>query len=440
MVRVAGRRGVKGRSGERAGGPALLALALVAACGGGGSTPPPPATNHAPAATAASVSVDEDGALPIVLSGTDADGDPLTFQVTPPSHGTLEGTPPSLTYRPTPLFHGTDAFTFTVSDGRLTSALATVQIEVTHVNHPPTALAGQAQAQEDGSVTFDLAGSDPDGDPLGFAVASPPSHGTLVLAGASATYTPTPLWSGSDTFTFTVSDGQATSAPATVALAVTHVNHPPVAVADAALTPRDRPVTIDVLANDHDPDGDPLTPSLATPPTHGSAAVAGTRIVYTPEAGWVGDDAFTYQVGDGAGGTATGQVTVQVLAPGALAGTTAFGSKGGSLGLTGLAPLADGSFVVAGVFDGTLVLGAVPSYRTFNAGTDLLHRHRRLRGPCPGRRPARLVELDQQRGLLPGLGLRGAAGRRGGDRWPVPGAAHLRRGRGQPGDHPLALG
>ena len=261
-----------------------------------------------------------------------------------------------------------------------------------------------------------------------------------MLAGASATYTPTPLWSGSDTFTFTVSDGQATSAPATVALAVTHVNHPPVAVADAALTPRDRPVTIDVLANDHNPDGNPLTPSLATPPAYGSAAVAGTRIVYTPEAGWVGDDAFTYQVGDGAGGTATGQVTVQVLAPGALASTTAFGSKGGSLGLTGLAPLADGSFVVAGVFDGTLVLGAVPSYRTFNAGTDLLHRHRRLRGPCPGRRPARLVELDQQRGLLPGLGLRGAAGRRGGDRWPVPGAAHLRRGRGQPGDHPLALG
>ena len=111
-----------------------------------------------------------------------------------------------------------------------------------------------------------------------------------------------------------VGDGSGLTAQAAVAVTVLPVNDPPLAVDDAADTPEDTPVTIAVLENDSDPDGDPLTVAEVSAPAHGTAApAAGGTVEYTPEADFHGTDRFTYVVGDGSGLTAQAAVAVTVL-------------------------------------------------------------------------------------------------------------------------------
>ncbi len=91
-------------------------------------------------------------------------------------------------------------------------------------------------------------------------------------------------------------------------------NHPPVAVDDSATTAQDTPVTIDVLGNDTDADGDTLSISGVTSPAHGTAVVSGGEVLYTPASGYSGSDIFDYTVSDGNGGTDMGTVGVTVTA------------------------------------------------------------------------------------------------------------------------------
>nr|WP_240359390.1 Ig-like domain-containing protein [Pyxidicoccus trucidator] len=87
--------------------------------------------NDAPVAASAAVTVSYNTSTPITLAATDVDGDALTYTVTaPPAHGTLSGTGAQLLYTPAADFQGEDPFTFTASDGALTSNAATVSITV----------------------------------------------------------------------------------------------------------------------------------------------------------------------------------------------------------------------------------------------------------------------------------------------------------------------
>src|SRR5207247_1981404 len=173
-----------------------------------------------------------------------------------------------------------------------------------------------------------LTASDVDGDPLTFAIVTQGTKGTVTvnaLTGAY-TYTPNANANGPDSFTFKVNDGTVDSNIATVTVTITAVNDPPVANTDAATTAEDTPVTIAVLGNDTDVDGDTLSVSGVSAPSHGSViANADGTITYTPAANYNGADAFTYTIGDGHGGTATGTVTVTIAAvndaPVAAAGT-----------------------------------------------------------------------------------------------------------------------
>jgi hypothetical protein len=121
--------------------PRLFTQGFVATApgsGGPGSGGPPGPGNHAPTATAQSVSAVEDTAKAITLSGSDPDANPLSFAIaSDPAHGTLTGAPPNVTYTPASDYNGPDSFTFTVSDGALTSAPATVSIDVGAVDDPP---------------------------------------------------------------------------------------------------------------------------------------------------------------------------------------------------------------------------------------------------------------------------------------------------------------
>ena len=186
--------------------------------------------NEPPTATGQSVVTDEDVAVPVVLAGADPEGATLSFAVgSQPAHGTLSGSAPNLTYTPAAGFFGTDSFTFTVNDGELTSAPATVSITVNEVvppNERPTAAAQSVVTDEDVAVPLRLAGSDPEGATLSFAVGSQPAHGTLSGTAPNLTYTPAAGFFGTDSFTFTVSDGELTSAPATVSITVNEVVPP----------------------------------------------------------------------------------------------------------------------------------------------------------------------------------------------------------------------
>ncbi len=168
---------------------------------------------------------------------------------------------------------------------------------------------------EDTPLPITLTGSDPDGDPLSFALVTPPSHGSY----ASGVYTPAPNFNGSDSFTFRASDGSLLSAPATISIAVTPVNDPPLAVDDAASVSEDVPLAVDVRANDSDVDGDPLLVSAVTAPAHGTAEIVvlgvdAGKVLYRPALDYHGPDSFSYTVTDGQGGTDTASVTLTVAA------------------------------------------------------------------------------------------------------------------------------
>ena len=176
--------------------------------------------NDAPAALAQSLSVDEDTPLPITLSGTDVDSANLTFSNSAPSHGTLTGTAPNLTYTPAANYNGDDSFTFTVTDGDLTSASATITVTVAPVNDAPVAIPQSRSVDEDQVLATTLTGTDVEGTTLTFTVSAQPAHGSVSVQGAVATYTPLPDFHGTDSFSVTASDGVATSASATVSVVV----------------------------------------------------------------------------------------------------------------------------------------------------------------------------------------------------------------------------
>ncbi len=117
-----------------------------------------------------------------------------------------------------------------------------------------------------------------------------------------------------DGFDYTVSDGKGGSASATVTVTVNGtVNAPPVAVDDSGTTAQNAPVTIPVLANDSDPDGDPLTVVAAAHGAKGTVAVNGDgTITYTPNSKAKGSDSFGYTITDSVGNTASAIVSVLV--------------------------------------------------------------------------------------------------------------------------------
>jgi len=179
------------------------------------------AVNDNPVANAQSVSVLEDGYVAITLTGSDIDGNPLTYIVVAgPSNGGLTGTAPNLIYTPNANYNGSDSFAFRVNDGYVSSSATTVSITVTAVNDTPAATAQSVSVSHNTATAITLAGSDVEGSALTYTVVTNPTNGSLTGTAPSLTYTPNSGYSGSDSFTFRVNDGTADSAAATVTLTV----------------------------------------------------------------------------------------------------------------------------------------------------------------------------------------------------------------------------
>ncbi|SDE67791.1 tandem-95 repeat protein, partial [Ruegeria marina] len=125
-------------------------------------------------------------------------------------------------------------------------------------------------------------------------------------------YTPDADFNGTDSFTYTLSDGQGGSTTATVTVTVTPVNDAPVAASDYEFTDQNVPVTFDVIANDSDVDGDALAISSVGTAFNGTVSYDGPSVTYTPNADFFGVDSFTYTVSDGQGGSDTATAVVIV--------------------------------------------------------------------------------------------------------------------------------
>jgi len=196
-------------------------------------------------------------------------------------------------------------------DGSMLMVTVTGGVRMLQMYEPLTAAPVSGSVNRGGVVSLALKGSIGNAGALSYAIASPPSHGTVVISGSIATYTPEVNFVGTDTFTYTTMYGGA-SAISTANITINPVNRAPTAVADNATTTRNTSVTIPVLTNDYDPDGDALNITMVTKPKYGTVAIQSGKIVFTPARNFLGTTTFTYSISDNRGGTATAQVNVTV--------------------------------------------------------------------------------------------------------------------------------
>jgi VCBS repeat-containing protein len=189
---------------------------------------------------------------------------------------------------------------------------ATVIIKTS--NTAPKAQANAATTAEDMPVRITLAAADREGAPLVYRVVAGPSHGRLSGTEPNLVYTPERGFSGPDSFTFKVNDGKTDSAETTVSIAVTPANDPPTANDDTAAAEEDVPiVTVNVLANDADPDNDRLIVISASQGANGSVTInTDGTLTYAPNRNFCETDTFNYTLSDGKGGTDTAAVTVTI--------------------------------------------------------------------------------------------------------------------------------
>ena len=242
--------------------------------------------------------------------------------VTQGAHGSVAIENGQLVYTPNAGYVGQDTFTYTVTSGGVTETAA---VSVVMTNTVPVADGEIVTTPEDTAIGGELLTNDrdPDGDPLhiaGFTVGGQTAQpgDTVQLAGVGALtvnrdgsyrFTPVADWNGTaPVVTYTVSDGNdGGTTTATLAITVT-----PVADVkdDSATTHAGVPVTIDAIGNDRFVNPDQAITGV-TQGAHGSVAIENGQLVYTPNAGYVGQDTFTYTVTSG-GVTETAQVTLEV--------------------------------------------------------------------------------------------------------------------------------
>ncbi|MCK5859986.1 MAG: tandem-95 repeat protein [Abyssibacter sp.] len=251
--------------------------------------------------------------IDVLANDTDADGDTLSVDSigTPSAGGTaVLGSGGGIEYTPPAEFVGVDSFSYQISDGNGGSDSATVTVNITSPsNTPPVANDDTATTDENTAVTGIPVlsnDSDAESDPLTvIAVGTPVNGGTATVSGQGTTvdYTPATGFSGTDSFAYTISDGQA-QASATVTVTVNNVASAPVAIDDNASVAEDGSVVIEVFANDTDADGDldTTTTQLVAAPSDGAATVLPSGAVqYSPSANFFGSDQFTYRIFDQAG-------------------------------------------------------------------------------------------------------------------------------------------
>ncbi len=307
-------------------------------------------------------STDEDVALTIPISTLLANDSPgpgediyqpvQTLQITSvaavtANAGTVAIVGSNVVYTPAADFNGQFLFTYVAQDSGTPqlSGTATVTVTVAAINDNPIANPDGYNGVEDtvltinadasnivaGNVLFnDLAGPPTAIDEVGqvlsvTGVSTTSSQGGVVsFAAGVISYSPAANFNGSDTFTYTISDGAGGTATGTVTVNVAAVNDPPVAGSDSVVAFKNLTTTLSsasLLINDRPGGGDDeasqslaITAVQQTANTHGSVSLSsdGKTVTYTPDQGFSGAASFTYTLLDGGGATSTGTVNIDV--------------------------------------------------------------------------------------------------------------------------------
>ncbi|MFA0858382.1 tandem-95 repeat protein [Vibrio parahaemolyticus] len=225
----------------------------------------------------------------------------LTFSVSGNSNIQVAIVNGIATITPTADWNGSEALTFTATDPSGESVSQTVNFTVAPV---ADIVADKATVVEDTPTIIKVLGNDTfegDDQVVSLDTNNGPANGTVsVNPDGSVTYTPNDNYHGTDSFTYIVTSG-GVSESTTVSVDVTPVNDAPVAKDDIATTQEDTAVTIDVLSNDSDVDGDKLSIQSATvPEAQGKVEIVDGKLVFTPAENFNGDVEITYTVTDGA--------------------------------------------------------------------------------------------------------------------------------------------
>ncbi|HBC3400525.1 TPA: tandem-95 repeat protein, partial [Vibrio parahaemolyticus] len=259
--------------------------------------------NDAPNAKNDVITTEEDTAVTIdvLVNDSDVEGDVLSIQSAsvPSEQGSVDIVDGKLVFTPAENFNGEATITYIVTDGDLTDE-ANVTVTVAPV---ADIVVDKATVVEDTPTIIKVLGNDTfegDGKVVSLDANNGPVNGSVsVNPDGSVTYTPNDNYHGTDSFTYIVTSG-GVSESTTVSVDVTPVNDAPVAKDDIATTQEDTAVTIDVLPNDSDVDGDKLSiESASVPKEQGTVEVVDGKLVFTPAENFNGDAEITYTVTDG---------------------------------------------------------------------------------------------------------------------------------------------
>jgi hypothetical protein len=273
----------------------------------------PPSITSSP-----STSVVEGQLYSYQVSASDPDGGALAFALaTAPAGMSIDAASGMINWTPSHAQVGNNAVAARVTDATGLYATQNFSISVTRVNNPPVA-GNNSYSVAAGSVLNVVApgvlanDSDPDGDPITAVLVSAPSHGSLSLNSSGAfSYTPLPGYSGSDAFSYRATDGQLSSASASVTITVNAApNKPPVAANDSFTAPKRTAGSytaqvFDVLANDQDPDGslNVASVTITSGPNNGGTVTVNSNgtLSYVPRLRFTGTETFKYKVRDNLG-------------------------------------------------------------------------------------------------------------------------------------------
>ena len=298
--------------------------------------------NDDPSATDDSKSTNEDTNLNFPasdLTGNDSAGpanensQTLTVtSVTPTgnTHGTVSLNAGQISYAPAANYNGAASFSYQVCDNGTTNgssdvkcANAVVNVMVNAVQDPPDAVDDTVTIAEDsGANSINVLGndSDADGDTITVTAVTQGAHGSVAITGGGTgvSYTPAANFFGTDSFTYSISDGHGNFDTATVNITVNNVNDPPVANNDNYATNSNTTLNVavpGVLSNDTDIDSSTLTSVLVagSGPSHGSLTLnSNGSFSYTPAADYTGSDSFSYRAFDSADYSNQATVTIAV--------------------------------------------------------------------------------------------------------------------------------
>jgi len=281
--------------------------------------------------------------VPVLANDSDPDSSPLVVTaaaLADPAQGTVAINPDgSLAFVPALNVTGPVVLTYSISDGAGGTDTASVTVFI-GPNTPPDSADRTLAGTEDtplvlGPANFAFIDADAGQSFAGLRIDTLPAAGRLLLDGqpivagtvinvadltaGRLAFVPAPNASGTGyaSFGFSVQDsfGAFDTTPNRITIDIGAVNDPPVALADAATTLEDTPISFTpatLLANDSDADGNPLVISSVQAAVNGTVAIVAGNVVFTPAPDYTGPASFTYTVSDGQGGTSTATVNLSV--------------------------------------------------------------------------------------------------------------------------------